>query len=133
MHTFHQGLSAAGSRTRLILMALAVAAFATFALAAGGASTASAAGPNQLPPEGSVIYPTWFWGATELCATNNTGSPAMVRVRATVNIDNQVEDMYVPGFQKVCIRRWWWANPIQVTNISGSALGTGAVVTTRST
>ena len=60
-------------------------ALAVLAVALGGASTASAAGPNYLEPGQSAAYPTWVWGYTRICAYNYGDEPGWVEVYKYAN------------------------------------------------
>jgi hypothetical protein len=132
MHITH-ALGQRPSGGRRLAGATLVGAFCiTLALAVGGTASASAAGPDALAPGQSVWYPTWFFGSTRVCATNDEVQPGMADVRPAASLPGgQHDEIYVPPYSERCIDRWWWANPIEVSNLSNTTLGTNPVLTAR--
>jgi hypothetical protein len=112
---------------------LVVAFSITLALAIGGTAPASAAGPDALAPGQSVWYPTWVFGSTKVCATNDENQARMADVRSAASLPGgQHDEIYVPPHSKKCIDRWWAVNPIEVSSISHTTLGTNPVLTVQS-
>jgi hypothetical protein len=105
-------------RWRITVTAVTLALAATIAIGIG-ASSASAAGPATLEPGADVIFPTWFYGPTKLCAQHVTGS-TIGRVRADpIPFEDGLHDdfsVFPSPYFATCISRWWWGNAIKVTN-----------------
>jgi hypothetical protein len=129
MHIAHAlGHSLRGGRRQFTVATLIVAFCITLALAIGGSATANAAGPDRLSPGENHLYNTWLIGETEVCGTNPYSVPGRLKVQPLSNLN--VHDVIdVPPFGKNCIKRWWWASVIQVTNVSFTELGTWPVLT----
>jgi hypothetical protein len=123
MHIAHALGHSLRGRRQFTLATLIVAVCMTLALAIGGSATADAAGPDTLPPGQSQLYNTFFFGETEVCVTNRTSEPGMVKVQPLSN-PNENDRIYVRPFSRECIKRWWWASQIEVTNVSFPELGT---------
>ena len=130
MHITHALGHSLPGRRRHAVAALVAAFCITFAFAIGGTAPASAAGPDPIRPGDpvGVTYPTWGWGGTKVCVTNDEGEHGMAKVQPLSN-PGQNDEIYVPAYDKKCIDRWWFGSPIQVTNISPDALGTFPMLT----
>jgi hypothetical protein len=108
-------------RWQLLVATLIAVPGMALALAVGDAASASAAGPATIGPGANVIFPSWFWGSTTVCATN-TGSAA-----GTVTVDpwpwgDGVDTIAVPASGRGCTSGWWWANILQVTNRGSTSM-----------
>jgi hypothetical protein len=116
MHITHALSHLLPGRWRLAAAALAVACFLTLALAIGGTATASAAGPATIGPGADVIFPTWFWGSTTVCADNLGDTAGYVKVDPWPYGDGSHNWIYAPAHGRGCTSGWWWGNPVKVTN-----------------
>ena len=65
--------------------------------------------------------PTWFWGPTHLCVTDFSNNDGVAKVQAVIGGAGP-EYIQVGAFQQNCIDRWWWGNPVRVTNVSDTTL-----------
>ena len=114
-------------------------AAATTALAAGllaglagpaHADTASAAavkpatmlsGTTTLAPGQQQLYSTWFWGSTQLCATNHGAFTGVLKVQSTSPAAGP-EYLYISNGSTQCISRWWWGVPVWAINSGSTTL-----------
>ena len=114
-------VAAAGGLAALTLVA--GGAQAAQASSGGKAPAKAAASPTAyvLPTYGSrAIMPTWFFGATHLCAFNYGSSTGRLKVQSTNGA--APEYFNVAPFQQNCIDRWWWGVPVWTTNQSYTPL-----------
>jgi len=78
------------------------------------------AGPEDLDPGRSVVFPTWLFAATDLCAYNQGVRSGRIRVQTIAGADP--EGLVLPAEASRCISRWWGAVPINVTNTGRTAV-----------
>ncbi|GLH95601.1 hypothetical protein [Phytohabitans aurantiacus] len=104
-------------------------AAATTALAAGfvaalagtahaspdSSTTANLSGTTVLAPGGQQLHSTWFWGSTQLCATNLGNGSGELTVQSSSPAAGP-EYLYIGGGSTLCIYRWWWGVPVWTIN-----------------
>ncbi len=116
------------TRTRRSTLAVGAAAIAASTLMGGAAhadtghavatsrSASSSTTSFVLYNHGdSGLMPTWGWGGTTLCVTNYGLSTGVAKVQARFG-GAAPEYVYVPPFGQNCINRWWFGNPLVVTD-----------------
>ena len=85
------------------------------------AATSSSGTSYTLPTYGSqALMPTWFFGATHLCAFNFGSNQGRLKIQSTTGA--APEYLSVAPFQQSCIDRWWWGVPVWTTNQSSTPL-----------
>jgi hypothetical protein len=93
--------------------------------AASPASTTS--NLTFLPDNGDRAYfPTWFWGATELCVYNAGSIEGVAKIQSQSPAAGPEYLRPQPG-ETSCIYRWWWGVPVSVYNEGGAPLYTWTV------
>jgi hypothetical protein len=89
-------------------------------LIAGPTTAANAAGPATIDAGADVIFPTWFWSGTKVCAQQVAGVSysARVRVDPFPYDDWQYDEFGVTTipWMASCITRSWFGNPVKVIN-----------------
>ncbi len=116
MHITHALSHSLPSRWRIPLATLFVAFCATLALTISGPAPASAAGPATIGPGADLIFPTWGWGSTKVCADNLGGVGGTVAVDPWPYSDGIYSTLYAPAYGRGCTSGWWFGNPVKVTN-----------------
>ncbi|WP_405651357.1 hypothetical protein [Streptomyces sp. NBC_00019] len=82
-----------------------------------GAQGAEVRLPNR---DDSTVFPTWFWGSTQLSVRNDGSSYGEARVQTVLGADPEWLPLS-PGETKT-VRRWWGAVPVRVTNNADAPL-----------
>jgi hypothetical protein len=128
MHIAHALGHSLRGRRQLTVTTLIVTICITLALAVGGSAIADAAGPDHLAPGQSRVYKTWLLGETQVCVTNPNSETGTVVVQPLSN-PGLFDVIDPPPFSQRCIKRWWFASEIRVTNLSPGG-GTVLIVET---
>jgi hypothetical protein len=85
----------------------------------GGAAASAQAVNGYLYPGQSTAFGTNWWGTSEICVKNYSGSVwGQYRLRASGAPDEYV---WVPPYGLSCRNAWWWGTTVYVAN-SGSTL-----------
>ncbi len=111
--------AAAGVLASAALMGSLGTASAAPSEAAAAASSARATS-FYLPYAGtSGMLPSWGWGATKICVSNQGGHYAAATFQSGVAAP---EYLYPGPWRTVCASRWFFGAPVTVTNIGSQPL-----------